>query len=453
MDDDAWKQQLYSDEFLGIIANEPHKLGWFIGRDKLLPLHSEWIKYCWDSNEPRALQAFRGSYKTTSVVVVGAIRWMLFHPDDRIGIIRKNFNGAADFTHTIAAAMALPEVQELFRYAHGIAPKIVKQRDGRYQWNFKKTTTPEGNLSPLGIDGSITGCHFDKVITDDIITIKDKISRAERERTKEMVHEIAANIIDPSKGCTWIGTPWHREDAWGVINEFCDIAKYPISQFNFLGKGEGEKKRLLTTPFLYAINYELELQKDESLLFSDPIYSNGWDFDRRGAVAQLDTAFDGDHYCAMTIATPTKKEGDDQYYQAIGFTYAGNVEDWEPEIERLCRKYKVTYIYVEDNADKGACAKRLMACGLPVKRYSEGMNKHVKISTYLYQFWHYIEWAPDTDDEYMSQVADYREKSEPDDAPDSAASLFMRAFSTRQTLSEESIRQMAARRKNRRGIG
>jgi hypothetical protein len=428
MANELWKQQLYSDDFLRIIAEQPHKLGWYIGRDKLNALHSEWIKYCWDSNEPRALQAFRGGYKTTSVLVVGAIRWMLFHPNDRIGIIRKNFSGAADVTHTIAAAMELPEVQELFRYAHGIAPRITRQRDGRFQWNFKKTITPEGNLTPLGIDGSITGSHFDKVITDDIITIKDKISRAERERTKEMVHEIAANIIDPGQGSTWIGTPWHREDAWMEINDICDVAKYPLSKFNFLGKEEAEKKRKLTTPFLYAINYELEIGADESLLFSEPVYSSGWDFMARGALAQLDAAYDGDHYCALTIAAPIRKTDAGQIYQIVGFTYPGNVKNWISTVVALCKKYRVQYIYTEDNPDKGYTADKLSVNGLRVKRYSENQNKHLKISTYLFDVWRRLEWAPETDTEYMTQIMDYREKSEPDDAPDSAASLFREGF-------------------------
>jgi len=433
MANENWRQQLYSEDFLRLIAEEPHKLGWFIGRDKLLPVHSDWIRYCWDSDEPRALQAFRGSYKSTSILVVGAIRWMLFHPDDRIGIIRKNFSAAADVTSTIAAAMSLPEVKELFKFAHGMEPKIVRQRDGRYQWNFKKTLTPEGNITPKGIDGSLTGDHFDKVIVDDIITIKDKLSRAERERTKEMVHEIAANIIDPGQGSTWIGTPWHREDAWGEINEICDIAKYPIDKYNFLPKGEAEKKKQLTTPFLYAINYKLEIGKDESLLFSDPQYSKGWDFSVKNAVAHLDAAFDGDHYCALTIMAPLRGTGDDTIYQAIGFSYPGHVRDWYDKICEYCIKYRVKYLHEETNADKGMSAKDLTAKKLRVKSYNESQNKHFKISTNLYKFWKRILWAPESDDEYMLQITDYKEGSEPDDAPDSAGSLLREEYTNGST--------------------
>jgi hypothetical protein len=430
MKDDKWKKQLCSDAFLQIVADEPHKLGWLIGRDKLTPLHSEWIKYCWDSDEPRALQAFRGSYKSTSILLVGSLRWMLFHPNDRIGLIRKNFNAARDYTSTIAAAMELPEIKELFRYAHGIYPKIVKQRDGRYQWNFKKTLTPEGNITPLGIDGSITGAHFDKVLTDDIITVKDKLSRAERERTKEMTHEIATNIIDPGKGSTWIGTPWHREDAWGEINAFCDVAKYPISKYNFLSKEEAGRKKLTTTPFLYAINYELEIGKDESLLFSDPDFSKGWDFSIRDVVGQLDAAYDGDHYCAMTFIAPLRGSGEETIYQAVGFTYAGHIKDWYSTIKSLAAKFRVKHIFMETNADKGMSARDLTAMGLRIKSYNESQNKHLKISTNLYKFWRRIEWAPESDDEYMTQVTDYKEGSEPDDAPDSVGSLLREAYTS-----------------------
>jgi hypothetical protein len=429
MTDEEYKQYLGSDDFLRLIVSKPHKFGWFFGYEKLRSIHSDWIRYCWDSKKPKALQAFRGGYKTTAIDVVGSIRWMLFHPDDRIAIIRKSFNAAAEVTNTVARLMLKPEVVELFRLTYGgFKPRITRRQDGRYEWNFKVTQTPEGNLTPLGLESGITGLHFDKIICDDIITIKDRISRAERERTKEMVHEIAANIIDPGKGSAWIGTPWHRDDAWTEINHFCDIAQYPLSTNNFIGEEEAEQKRKMTPPFLYAANYELELGVDESLVFSNPIYPCKWDYTVIGTKAQLDTAFDGDHYCALTIAAPTRTEGKQQFYQAVGFVYSGHVKDWEEIIVQLCKKYRVTQLYVEKNADKGAAAERLNQRGLHVKSYTESMNKHIKISTHLYDVWSRIEWAEETDEEYMAQVTEYKEGIEPDDAPDSAASLFMQGF-------------------------
>jgi hypothetical protein len=428
LDPDDWKKWFCSEKALSIVANEPHKLGWLIGRDKLLPIHSEWIRYVWDCDEPRALQAFRGGYKTTAIDIVGIIRWMLFNPNDRIALIRKNVTASAEVVYAVAVAMDQPQIQELFKFAHGEYPRPIIRREGQLRYNFKETATPEGNLVAKGLSEGITGLHFDKILNDDIITLRDRVSRAERERTIEMIRELSTNIIDPGKGSMWIGTPWHREDGWKEIGKFCDIAKYPISQYNFLGKEVMENKKKTTTPYLYAANYELELQTDESLLFSEPLYSKGWDFTAKDTLAHVDAAYDGTHYCALTIASPLRKEVDGQYYQAVGFTYSGNVKEWVSEIVRLCKKYRVCYIYCETNPDKGYTADKLASMGMRTKSYGEGMNKHLKISTYLFDVWKRLLWAPETDDEYMAQVMDYKEGTEPDDAPDSAASLFREGF-------------------------
>ena len=419
---------LRSEENLRIAALQPHKLGWLVGYEKLNPLHSKWINYIWESNVPRALQAYRGSYKTTSIVTIGAIRWMLFHPNDRILLTKKSFKATAEIIKAISQAMQKTEIQELFKQAHGRYPKAKVDREGILTYSFKNTITPEGNIMGMGIDQGLTGYHFDKVINDDIITLRDRFSRAEREKTDEAVMEIATNIIDPGKGSGWTGTPWHLKDAWRIIRKFAKIAQYPISKYNFLGEEAIERKKRTTTPYLYAANYELELRKDESLLFSDPVWPRRWDFSIRGAVGQLDTAFDGDHYCALTIMAPTRKDGTQQIYQGVGFAYPGHVKDFESRVVQLCNKYQVKQLHVEKNADQGESAKRLGNKGLRVKPYAESMNKHNKISTYLYPVWPYIEWSDETDEEYMSQITEYKEGVEPDDAPDSAGSLIREAF-------------------------
>jgi len=425
-----WRKLLGSVEGINLIAEQPHLFGQILGMDKLSDIHSEWIRYIWDSNTPRALQAFRGSFKTTSICTLGAIRWLLFNPNDRIAIVRKHFGNAAEVVNAVASAMDLPQTQEAFRFRHGDYARFKVKRDGKLTFNFKKRVTPEPSVLALGIDGEFTGKHFDKIVADDFVTLRDRTSKAERRNTKMVVMELATNIIDPGKGSAWIGTPWHRDDAWRVVNSFCPIAKYSVGKFGYIVGDEWiEKKRKMTTPALFAANYDLNLISDKSLMFQDPVWPRKWDFSVRNAVAQLDTAFDGDHYCALTIVAPTRREEGKQIYQAVGFTYPGNIEDWEAQIEKYCRKYRVKYIHVETNADKGTSAKRLKARGLVVKPYSEGMNKHVKIGLHLYPVWPYIEWDGDTDDEYMNQILDYREGSEPDDAPDSAAALFREEFS------------------------
>lgn len=413
-----------NEDFLKLVIDQPHYLGWLIGKDKLNSLHSEWIKYCWDSNEPRALMAFRGGYKSTAIDVVGIIRWFLIRPNERIALIRKSFNDASTVVSAVKQAMEMPEVKELFKVAHGFYPKATMAKEGKLRYNFKTTITPEVSLTAHGIDGSLTGMHYDKIICDDIITLKDRISKAERERTKEIVNELATNIIDPGKGSLWIGTPWHKDDAWCEINKFTDIAMYPITQYNFLGEKAVEDKRKTTTPFLFAANYELEIHKDETSLFSEPNMAEGWDYSKR-SYAHIDCAYDGNHYCALTILSPLDNDDPSlaKKFQGIGFTYPGNCKAWAPEVARLFRRYKCRFLLNETNPDKGYFANQMEKLGVRTKIYAETENKHIKISTNLYEYWDSIYWSPDTDPEYLNQCIDYREKSEPDDAPDSCASL------------------------------
>lgn len=417
-----------NDDFIQLIIDQPHYLGWLIGKEKLNPLHSEWIKYIWDNpnGEHRALMAFRGGYKSTSIDVVGIIRNFLVNPNDRIAIVRKSMTDASTIVDSVKQAMQIPIIKEIFRYVHGFLPKATMAKEGKLRYNFKTTITPEVNLTAFGTDSSLTGFHFDKILCDDIITLKDRISKAEREHTKEIVRELATNIIDPGKPIMFIGTPWHNDDAWQDINAFCPIAMYSISEYNFLGEKAIEEKRKTTTPFLFAANYELELRKDESAIFSEAKYGEGWNYLNRYSVAHLDAGFDGSDYCALTILAPTDTSDyrTAKKFQGVGFTYPGHIKTWMDKVVLYYKRYKCKKIYIETNADKGYVAEELRKRGLNVITYHESQNKELKIETNLYGYWDKIYWSPNTDDEYINMILDWRPHTKDhDDCPDSCASL------------------------------
>lgn len=417
-----------NDELLKILIDQPHYLGWLMGKDKLNSLHSEWIKYIWDTEngEPRALMSFRGGYKSTSIDVVGIVRNFLIHPNERIALVRKSMTDASTIVDSVKQAMNIPVIKEIFKVAHGIYPKATMAKEGKLRYNFKTTITPEVNLTAFGTDSSLTGFHFDRILCDDIITLKDRISKAEREHTKEVVRELATNIIDPGKSIMFIGTPWHKDDAWVDINSYCPIAMYPVSEYNFLGEKAMEDKRKTTTPFLFSANYELELKDDESCLFTEPTMALGWNYMIRGAVAQLDAGFDGSDYCALTILAPLdgKPYTETKQMQGVGFCYPGHVKTWMDKIVAYYKRYKCRAIYIETNADKGYVAEALKKEGLNVIVYHESQNKDIKISTFLYDYWTKIYWSPATDDEYLNMILDWRiGTKDHDDCPDSCASL------------------------------
>lgn len=419
----------YSAEDLKMFWMYPHLIGRLAGKDKLTSLHSKWIHHLWDNKNHAALQAHRGSYKTTAMAACGIIRHMMFHPDERGAIIRKTFTDAADVLTMIKTIMEMPEIKVLFYSATGVWPEARVSRSEKVTYNFKHTSTPEGNVNAHGLDASLTGKHYDWIWCDDFVTLKDRISKAERDRTKEIMREIVTNIIDPGKPVMFTGTPWHKSDAWKILlfddedQPLLECPKFPVNTTGLRSEEDLAKIKKFTTPFLYAANYDLDLTTDEGLLFNDPTYGE-WNYLLTGTIAQLDAAYDGSCTNALTIMTKRP----DNKIQGIGFVYQGNVKDWLPQIAKICNQYRVKTLYNETNPDKGYTAGMLSSMGVNVQKYVETQNKHIKISTCLYEVWNNIIWANDTDPEYMNQILDYREGQEPCDAPDSAASLVREAW-------------------------
>lgn len=412
------------------IREHPHLIGHLVGKDKLTEQHSRWIREVWESEDHSSLQAHRGGYKTTAITEIGSIWWLLFHPSDRIALIRKPYTEAAKTLKTIARYMKLEILQSLFLFAHGFRPKAITEKENSLVFNFKRTITKEGSLDAYGVDGSITGNHYDKIICDDIIILKDRLSKAERENTKEFVRELMTNIIDPGKQMIVVGTPWHPKDAWEILPK---PFVYDVYSTGILTPEEIQKKRERTTASLFAANYELNHLADSDRIFTEIAEQRPWDPKAGPIFAQLDAAFGGGHFNALTLGAKLP----DGRIQMTGWAFQEDVKLRIGWIQDICRRYRVKELHIERNADKGYTGDRLRvpeSSGRKAVRvidYSESMNKHIKIATHLKDWWTRIVWDDREDEEfaeYLSQILDYRERQEPDDAPDSAASLIREAF-------------------------
>ena len=420
-------------KILACFAANPHKLGLLVGLDKLSALHSRWIRHCWVSDEHTSLQAHRGSYKSTSVSVLGAIWWLIFNPEETIAICRKTHTEACDNLGAIMKVFENADVRALFTMAHGKQPQCDTNRGNRVAFNFKTSVTKEGSIDVYGVESSLTGTHYGKMILDDIVTLKDRLSRAEREHTKEFLREVLTNIINPGKQVSHVGTPWHKDDAWTISPT--PIMRYNVSQTGILTPEQIAEKRSRTTPSLWAANYDLVHQSDERALFRDPRYGI-WQHSPMKAVAHVDAAFGGDHFNGFTIARRVGL-GADKGIQVVGKCWEGHIKHRYREMVELCRQYRADTLYIEMNADKGFTGEAIretahtMGYGLAVKDYQERQNKANKIATTVSYFWPELIFDQnETDDEYMKQVVDWIEGQEPDDAIDSLASICLNAFGT-----------------------
>ena len=77
------------------------------------------------------------------------------------------------------------DVMQSITYAlYGCYIHFLKSNNAEIHTNLCTFTKGVSQILGLGIGTSITGKHADIVVTDDIVNLKDRISRAERERTK-----------------------------------------------------------------------------------------------------------------------------------------------------------------------------------------------------------------------------------------------------------------------------
>lgn len=398
------------------VIRNPHLFGNYLGYNKLTEIHTEWINYIWRTKKHASLQAHRGSYKTTAIIVVGTLHNMTFHWNDRTAIIRKDFTSASDVLKVIGRLINGVRYQGLFYEMFGIYPRLIIDSKQRIQWDLKDMESPEGNLNAFGIGGSLTGKHFDHILLDDIITLKDRISKAERDFVDNFVREILANVIDPGKFVKITGTPWHKLDTWRILPTplMYDIYSTGIKAFTPERVEEIKKQ---TTASLFAANYELKHIASEDTIFDEPTYTKDWDM-TTPIFGHIDAKYQGAHTGAFTMMGKRT----DGKVQALGFVFHKHINQEYKSLVDKWRKYRCGTVSLELNADKGYAARDLGQYGMMTRSYSEKENKHVKIIQNLKANWDNIIWHEDTDPEYMAQILDYVEGQQPDDCADSAAS-------------------------------
>ena len=414
-------------------------------------LHGDWMRQMLLSEEDMTLQAHRGSYKTTCLCIVLAIL-LVTQPDKTIMFLRKTDSDVTEVLRQVARILAHPEFERLSGWiwtsslssegmlADGGAPayaaaascakvtsvaNLVGGGSGHSPVKTIRATSsalttdvyaaPRGAVQLLGIGlgGSLTGKHADIIVTDDIVNLHDRVSRAERERTRAVYMELQ-NVKNRGGRIINTGTPWHRDDA------FCLMP--PPQRYDCYATGliDGEKlaelKRSMS-PSLFAANYELRHVAAENALFTEtPRFEDGESLLYDG-IAHIDAAYGGEDYTALTCA---KRQGDTIYL--YGRLWRAHVDTVLGAALAECARFRCAPVYCESNGDKGYLARQIREEGGVARVYAETMNKIVKISSYLRKWWGNIVFLRGTDEAYIGQIVDYNEEAAHDDAPDSAAS-------------------------------
>lgn len=399
-------------EAVDFLVRHPEKFGRMVGFTKLKKVpHGDWMRKMISGKGDMTLQGHRGSYKTTCLSIVLATL-MIVYPNKRVLFARKTDDDVKEIINQVRKILQMAQVVYLVSVIYSVTLKMTTDNAMEINTNLTTDTRGTSQLVGMGIGGSITGKHFDMIFTDDIVNMKDRKSKAERERTK-LIYQELLNIRNPGGRIINTGTPWHKEDAFMLMPE---AEKWDCYRTGLLSKEEIEDLRQSMAPSLFAANYELVHIAAEDALFKEPPKFFSDPSLLRDGIAHIDAAYGGEDYTAFTCG---KRVGGKLYlYGRMWPKHVDTVLDYcVSEVRRLmCGS-----IWCEKNADKGYLAQEISRKGHTAAAYTEHENKYVKISSFLRKWWKDIEWLEGTDTEYLNQILTYTEDAEHDDAPDSAA--------------------------------
>lgn len=398
---------------LDLLYYEPYKIGHWVGFKDLTELHNKWLRSFLYAEKDQTLLAHRGSYKTTDLSLFLAIH-TIEKPNENVMFFRKTDDDVTEVMTQAQKILSAGVMQKIVRDLYGTELQLLKQNNSEIHTNLCTSAKGVSQVVGLGIGTSITGKHADIVVTDDIVNLKDRTSRAERERTKIQYMELQ-NICNRDGRFINTGTPWHKEDAISIMP---NVKRYDCYSTGLISREKLELLRQGMSDSLFAANYELKHIADKEAMFKEPKFTADESLIYDG-VAHIDAAYDGDDGTAYT----NFKKLPDGRIVGFGKRWDKHVDDCISEIAVYHERFRAGTIECEDNADKGYLRKELRNQGFPVHGYHESMNKFVKISTYLRKNWKNIIWLEETDPEYINEILDYNEFADHDDSPDSAASL------------------------------
>lgn len=407
---------------IAILLNEPVKIGYAVGFDKLTALHNRWIIEMIRGTQDKTLQAHRGSYKTTCVSIALACIFVLL-PNKKTLFLRKTDADVKEVIRQVRNILLSPPMQEAARLIHGKDMVLITQTASELSSNLPGDSKGTSQLVAMGINGSITGKHFDRIFTDDIVNVQDRTSKAERDRTK-IVYQELQNIRNRGGRIFNTGTPWHKEDCFSLMP---NIERHDCYSTGLISKEQLQIIREAMTASLFAANYELRHIASDDVIFTSPQTGADPALAEQG-ICHIDASYGGEDGTAFTIC---RKSGGKYYI--YGRLWHKHVDDCLPEIIRLRKAFNAGIIYSERNADKGYLAKALRDKGERADTYHEKTNKFVKITSYLKSEWKNVVFVAGTDAEFINQICDYTENAEHDDAPDSAASIVRKLWNKKDT--------------------
>ena len=274
---------------LQLLLTRPAQVARLCGLDRLTDeLHGRWMQEMLLGREDMTLLAHRGSCKTTCLAFAMAAMLLAF-PKRNILFMRKTDEDVVEVLRQVKMLLRADAMQHLSALIYGAPVELTKTDMFTVQLNTYAAMKGAPQLLGMGTGGSLTGKHADIVITDDIVNLQDRISAAERNRTRSIYQELQ-NIRNPGGRILNTGTPWHPQDA---ISLMPNIRRCDCYHTGLLSEDEILRLRRSMSPSLFAANYELTHIAAEDALFGTCPPLDGAPALLRDGLAHVDAAFGG----------------------------------------------------------------------------------------------------------------------------------------------------------------
>ena len=252
------------EQILNLIEQRPIEIGHWVGFDLLDDLQNDWLKNFLFRKDDQTLLAHRNSYKSTTVSLFFAL-YVLLRPYENTIYLRKTDADVQEIARQTARMLHSGAFQKMSETLWGV-PLIVGRETGtEIDTNLNLSPRGASQLLGMGLGSSITGKHSTTILTDDIVTALDRVSAAERERTKLAYAELQ-NIRSKGGRIINCGTPWHKADCISIMP---NVRKFDCYSTGIFTPEELQAKRDAMSKSLFAANYELRHIADGNALFDD----------------------------------------------------------------------------------------------------------------------------------------------------------------------------------------
>ena len=193
---------------------------------------------------------------------------MILRTDLTILLLRKESGSTVEFVRAVKKNLQ-SDIAQSFSMAVNKKPiQLLKDTQTEIHTNlFTDQGSKESQLVADGVRSfAITGKHFKRIYTDDINSLKDRISNAERIQTDNIYQELTEHSYQ-GRGDTQHRYTWHKQDTFRLMPLPELFTIYDTGLFD--EEGILKKKQSMTAS-LFSANYEVETCWPTRLLFPNP---------------------------------------------------------------------------------------------------------------------------------------------------------------------------------------